>query len=207
MQTCTLPARPRPSAKACRSLNLGVAAALAATALALCSTVGVGANVIRATGHAPSHVTQPGGPPHVTVLANGVPMQRDAKCPIKFNQGCYTVSASTGLVIDWCVSSGSASCNLTSQYSFNSTVCLAKSFACGRPTGKMTGAFSGPFQCSPSIGLCEGGTSGSYEVDTITPRPGLRQTRKYLYEQDARICPISNPGNCSDAFLGFNVGP
>ncbi len=207
MQTCALPARPRPSAKASRGLNLGVAAAVAATTLALCTTVGAGANVIRATGHAPSHVIQPGGPPHVTLLAVGGPAQRDPKCPMKFTQDCYTVSASTGLVIDWCVSSGPKSCDLTGQYSFSSTVCLAKSFACGKPTRQITGAFSGPFQCNPSIGLCEGGTSGSYEVDTITPRPGLRQTRRYRYQQDARICLISNPGDCSDAFLGFNVGP
>jgi hypothetical protein len=71
----------------------------------------------------------------------------------------------------------------------------------------MTGAFSGPFQCNPNVGLCEGGTSGTYEVDTITPRPGLKQTQRYIYEQDAHLCVISEPSKCNDAYLGFNVGP
>ena len=204
MQNLSVPARPVASAKA--GLTLGFGAAVAATTLALCTTVGAGANVMRAAGHAPTRVTQGAGPLHVMAFANGVPIQRDAKCPAKFTQGCYTVSASAGLVIDWCISTASAPCSLTNSYAFSSILCSAKSFICGKPTRKMSGAFSGPFQCNPNIGLCEGGVSGSYEVDTITPRPGLRQTRKYLYEQDAHICLISEPSYCYDSYLGFNVG-
>jgi hypothetical protein len=45
---------------------------------------------------------------------------------------------------------------------------------------------------------------GTFELDTITPGPGLEQTNAYKYKQDSHICLGSK---CADAYLGLNVGP
>jgi hypothetical protein len=76
---------------------------------------------------------------------------------------------------------------------------LAKGATCKKPIKQLTAAWSGPFKCK-----AKDKCTGTYELDTISPGPGLKQTKSYLYKQDIHICASAS---CEDAYVGLNVGP
>jgi hypothetical protein len=129
----------------------------------------------------------------------------NVKCPKRFST-CYTVSEANGLKVPWCYGPKSDPCSKSNvkvwdhkAITWSGVVCLAKGNTCPEPIAQMTAKWTGPFKCKGSAYTCK----GTYEVDTITPGPGLHETAQYLYKQDARVCVGSS---CEDLLIGLNVG-
>jgi hypothetical protein len=62
----------------------------------------------------------------------------------------------------------------------------------------MSAAWTGPFDCTSST--C--GSSGTYELDTITNGKKLAEVKGYKYSQELCI-----DSSCGSYYLGLNVGP
>jgi hypothetical protein len=118
----------------------------------------------------------------------------------KFPTGCYTVSLKSGLKVAWCDGPASDRCLYTVNYKWRGNVCRSNAEVCN-PIKQMTTAWKGPYECVPSV--CGSGVGGAYELDTITPGEGLKQTKRYVYKQDIQYCAGSS---CEDATIGLNVG-
>ena len=126
----------------------------------------------------------------------------NATCPTKYII-CYTVSQKSGLVVDWCYGSASQPCSQTSQYVWSGNVCRVKTPSPCGPIGSMRAKWTGPFACKASIGVCKGGTTGTYVVDTIKTaklKPP-KQTMQYAYKQDIIL------SGTLGGDMGLNVGP
>src|SRR5579883_2214809 len=93
----------------------------------------------------------------------------------------------------WCAKSDAG------KVKWSGVVCLAKGPTCKGPIKVLTAKWSGPFKCKASD-KCK----GTFELDTIKPGPGLKETSKYLYKQDIHIC---KGASCQDAYIGLDVGP
>ena len=121
-------------------------------------------------------------------------------CPKRFLD-CDTVSAKHGALLIWCYGPSSDPCSDSDagDVTWSGVVCLAKGATCKKPIKQLTAAWSGPFKCK-----AKDKCTGTYELDTITPGPGLKQTKSYLYKQDIHICASAS---CEDAYVGLNVGP
>jgi hypothetical protein len=130
---------------------------------------------------------------HIVILKS----RPNVSCPKRFTLGCDTVSLSTGLQITVCY--GPCSQSNAKLVTWSGFVCMAKGLTCPNPIKQLTGAWTGPFKCKPKD-QCK----GTYELDTITPGPGLKQTQAYKYKQDSHVCLGSK---CEDAYIGLNVGP
>jgi hypothetical protein len=130
--------------------------------------------------------------PHIAVQ-NG---QSNVTCPKRY-LACVTVSQSTGAQIIFCY--GPCTKSRAGDVTWSGIVCGAKGATCKKPIKQLTGTWTGPFKCRPKD-QCK----GTFELDTITPGPGLEQTKAYKYKQDSHICLGSK---CADAYLGLNVGP
>ncbi len=125
--------------------------------------------------------------------------QPNVKCPTKYLD-CDTVSKKNGLVLNWCIGPSTNPCSKSSagNYTWSGVVCDAKGKTCKKPIKQLTAAWTGPFKCKKKD-KCK----GTYEVDTITPGPGLKVTTKYAYKQDVHVCASSG---CQDVYIGLNVG-
>jgi hypothetical protein len=125
--------------------------------------------------------------------------QPTASCPSQFTAGCTTVSQKNGAVLRWCIGKGSNPCSKSqaAKYSWSGVVCDAKGKTCKKPIKQLTAKWSGPFKCKKKDNC-----KGTYELDTLTPGPGLKATKKYVYKQDVHICAGKN---CKDYYLGINV--
>lgn len=123
--------------------------------------------------------------------------QPNAGCPSHFVE-CHTVSKSKGLELGWCYGPKSDPCSNSNvkKVHWSGIVCLAAGKSCPNPIKELTGKMTGPYKCKPS--QC----NGTWELDTITPGPGLKETKQYLYKQDVRIC--RSP--CTHTLVGLNVG-
>ncbi len=117
-------------------------------------------------------------------------------CPTRFYD-CTTVSLKNGAVIMWCSGTRKKPCKNTNKYIWSGIVCLAKGATCKKPIKQLTAKWSGPFTCKPKD-KCK----GTYVVDTLTPGPGLKVTKKYIYKQEIRMCAGSA---CTHDYSGINV--
>jgi hypothetical protein len=124
----------------------------------------------------------------------------DVTCPKRYLQ-CFTVSKKKGALLDWCYGPPSDPCSKSNarKVTWSGVVCLAKGKTCKKPITPLTAAWTGPFKCQTKD-KCK----GTFELDTITPGPGLKQTQSYAYKQDIHICLGSD---CEDVYVGMNVGP
>ncbi len=127
-------------------------------------------------------------------------LEPDTTCPQRFLD-CATVSKTKGAEIIWCYGPQSDPCSDSNagKVKWSGVVCLAKGPTCKGPIKVLTAKWSGPFKCKASD-KCK----GTFELDTIKPGPGLKQTSKYLYKQDIHIC---KGASCEDAYIGLDVGP
>ncbi len=125
----------------------------------------------------------------------------NAVCPKKY-LGCDTVSLTNGVVVDWCAGNGSDPCSATRTYTWSGNVCKKKTPSPCAAIAAITGKWTGPFACSPSITRC-GTSHGAYVVDTIeasmTKPP--KETAKYAYKQDIKLTGLLV------GELALNVGP
>lgn len=175
-------------------------------ALALFTTIGASGSIARPIGHVqPAHNW---GPSHVTIRSASA--HPNAACPTEFFT-CFTVSAASGLIINWCYGPTSSPCSQTNTVTWSGIVCAEATdtgAACGGTdpdrTEEMRAKWTGPFPCNATV--C-GTNPGTYEVDTIKTEAGVLQNTHYVYEQNLHICLVSNPTSCQDAYIGLNVGP
>jgi hypothetical protein len=133
---------------------------------------------------------------HIAILN----AQPNVTCPKQYLD-CDTVSQKHGALLIWCYGPSSDPCSDSDagEVTWSGVVCLAKGGTCKKPIKQLTAAWSGPFKCKAKD-KCK----GTYELDTISPGPGLKQTKSYLYKQDIHICASAS---CEDAYVGLNVGP
>jgi hypothetical protein len=144
---------------------------------------------------------------NATVSHTGVALERatlmyvspNATCPTKYVD-CETVSKKSGLGLLWCYGPASDPCSHSDagKVKWSGVVCLAPGKSCAKPIKVLTGAMTGPFKCEAKY-KCH----GTWELDTIKPGPGLKETKQYLYKQDVRAC----RGSCQISLVGLNVGP
>jgi hypothetical protein len=127
-----------------------------------------------------------------TVLANAT------KCPKQYIY-CEMVSLKNGLVLMWCDGTKKDPCKDTSDYKWSGYVCDAKTPTCKKPITELTAAWTGPFKCK-----AKDKCTGTYELDTITPGKGLKQSKTYIYKQEIHVCKGTK---CQSAYIGLNVGP
>ncbi|HEY2475960.1 MAG TPA: hypothetical protein VGI19_14315 [Candidatus Cybelea sp.] len=124
-----------------------------------------------------------------------------ASCPTSKFLQCFTVSLKSGLVVDWCDGTKKSPCADTKKFMWSGDVCLTKAKTCN-PIKQMTAAWTGPFKCKASIKVCNGGTKGDYEVDTISiGKTPPKKTSKYIYKQAIDL------NSSLAAYIGLNVGP
>jgi hypothetical protein len=133
-------------------------------------------------------------------IANPV-LELAQKCPERFTH-CITVPRTKSVELIWCYGPESDPCGDSDagKAKWSGVVCLAKGATCKGPIKLLTAKWSGPFKCKSSE------CTGTYELDTITPGAGLKETKTYLYKQDIHLCPKSG-GSCEDEYIGINVGP
>jgi hypothetical protein len=130
-----------------------------------------------------------------------------AKCPMKkFTGGCQKVSKSKGLELGWCYTTHSKKENDACTNSnagaatWTGVICAAKGSTCKKATKVMTAKFTGPYSCKKYKAGCK----GTFELDAISPGPGLKTTPHYLYKQAVKAC--GTPG-CITKYVGLSVGP
>lgn len=129
----------------------------------------------------------------------------DLTCPKQYIV-CYPFSISKGLVVDWCYNVSGGVCNGTSSYKWSGGVCLAGAKVCVAPKGPfiktILAKWTGPFACKPTIGVCKGGSSGTYVIDTL--RKGKTPPKvisKIAYKQDIHLVGAST----FDGYMGLSV--
>ena len=71
---------------------------------------------------------------------------------------------------------------------------LGKGITCKKPIKQLTAKWTDPFKCK---------MQGTYELDTIKPGTGLKETSSYLYKPNIHICAAP----CENVYVGLNVGP
>jgi hypothetical protein len=129
-------------------------------------------------------------------------VQPNGTCPknLKHFNSCYQVSKSKGLELGWCYGPKYDPCSKSDvgKVKWTGVVCLVAGKTCPKPIKELTGKMTGPFKCSKKIG-CD----GTWDLDTITPGAGLKETKQYLYKQDVRSCRTP----CDNSLVGLNVGP
>jgi hypothetical protein len=134
-------------------------------------------------------------------------MQPNVTCPKRFSGGCYTVSKSKSVELGWCYGKKGNECEPSNagDAKWSGLICLAKGKGCPGPIKELTAKWTGPFSCSTYHLKCK----GTFELDTITPGPGLSETKQFLYKQVVRACGSLNGGTptCSVKVVGMNVGP
>ena len=101
----------------------------------------------------------------------------------------------------WCYGPSSSQCSETNMVTWSGVVCDAKGKTCKKPIKQLTAAWTGPFKCKKKDKCA---SKGYYELDTLTPGPGLKVTTKYVYKQDIHYCVSS--ASCGDVYIGLNVG-
>jgi hypothetical protein len=123
----------------------------------------------------------------------------NATCAKKYVD-CETVSKSKGLGLLWCYGPKSDPCSKSDagKVKWTGVVCLAAGETCKNPIKQLTGKMTGPYKCKPSDDC-----HGTWELDTISPGPGLKETKQYIYKQDVRACRTP----CLSSLVGLNVGP
>ncbi|HEY6450499.1 MAG TPA: hypothetical protein VIX60_07460 [Candidatus Cybelea sp.] len=126
--------------------------------------------------------------------------QPNVSCPSKF-YACVTVSQKRGLSLYWCFGPKSDPCSNSdvSKRKWSGLVCAAAGTTCKAPIKQLTAKWSGPFRCGGKFNC-----NGTYELDKLTPGPGLKQTNQYVYKQDVHICAGKK---CQIDLIGLNVGP
>ncbi len=124
--------------------------------------------------------------------------QPNVTCPSRFF-ACVTVSQKHAIELDWCYGPPSDPCSNSNagKPKWTGIVCAAAGNTCKAPIKQLTAKWSGPFKCGK-------GCNGTYEVDKLTPGPGLKQTKQYAYKQDVHICAGKK---CLIDLVGLNVGP
>jgi hypothetical protein len=176
-----------------RSLKWAAPAALVAAVLALSACGGGGMNPTPGAGQS-FGAQRVAGEKHITTQM----VHTNAKCPTLDNLGCFTDSLGAGgLDITWCYGPTSDPCEDTDQISWSGGVVLTKTLH-GVGKSKMKGTWTGPFPCTSST--C--GSSGSYELDTITNGKKLTEVKAYKYSQNVCI-----DSSCGTYYIGLNVGP
>jgi hypothetical protein len=149
----------------------------------------------------------PGSAQNAAVGHTGAALERaalmyvspNATCPARY-VACETVSKKSGLEALWCYGPKSDPCSHSDagKVKWTGVVCLAAGKTCAKPIKELTGTMTGPYKCKPSD-KCH----GTWELDTIKPGPGLKETQQYLYKQDVRACRTP----CINSLVGLNVGP
>lgn len=134
--------------------------------------------------------------PHVAISG----ARPDVTCPARYLD-CGTVSLKHGALFIWCWGPSSNPCSKSDagKVTWSGVVCKAKGKTCKGPITQLTAAWSGPFKCK-SKDKCK----GTFELDTLTPGHGLKQTKYYTYKQDIHVC---SGASCQDVYVGLNVGP
>jgi hypothetical protein len=124
----------------------------------------------------------------------------NATCSSRFTGGCFTVSKSKGLEIGWCFGPKMNPCSKSDAGSvkWSGVVCKAKGKSCPGPIKQMKAKWTGPFKCTAKL-HCK----GTWELDTITPGSGLKETSTYAYKQTIKSC--ASP--CIVKYIGLDVGP
>ena len=132
-----------------------------------------------------------------TAILNAQP---NVSCPSKF-YACVTVSQKHGLELYWCYGPKSDPCSNSNagRPKWSGIVCTAAGTTCKAPIKQLTAKWSGPFRCGSKVNC-----NGTYELDKLTPGPGLKQTKQYAYKQDVHICVGKK---CQIDLIGLNVGP
>ncbi|HEY6450497.1 MAG TPA: hypothetical protein VIX60_07450 [Candidatus Cybelea sp.] len=125
--------------------------------------------------------------------------QPNVTCPKKYD-ACLTVSKKNGLAMGWCYGPGTKPCahSNAGKAKWSGVVCKVKDKTCKKPVKELTAKWSGPFKCKRSD-KCK----GTYELDTFTPGPGLKVTKKYIYKQDIHACVGAK---CEILPIGINIG-
>lgn len=120
-------------------------------------------------------------------------------CPQRYLD-CVTVSKKKGADLIWCYGPSSDPCahSKAGKVKWSGIVCVAKGKTCKKPIKQLTAKWSGPFKCK-----AQDKCTGTFELDTIKPGPGLKETKRYVYKQDIHI----SCSGCADAYVGLNVGP
>jgi hypothetical protein len=126
--------------------------------------------------------------------------QFNPTCPKKYDE-CLTVSKKKGLEMGWCYGPVNDPCahSDAAKAKWSGIVCKAKSKKCSKPIKELTAKWTGPFKCKGKD-ACK----GTYELDTITPGPGLKVSKKYVYKQDIQACVGKK---CQKNLIGINIGP
>lgn len=121
-------------------------------------------------------------------------------CPVRFTGGCGSVSKSEGAEFAACYGPKGRECDPSNagKVKWSGFSCLAKSKTCRKPIKQLTSTWTGPFKCHP-----QDGCRGTFELLTIKPGPGLKETAKYLYMQEEEAC--ASP--CIVKYIGLSVGP
>ncbi len=169
------------------------AALLAAYALSAC-----------AGGNSPTTPSVQGFEPAVSVGADNAAApamailnaKPNVNCPARFYD-CTTVSQKNGAVVMWCSGTRKKPCKETNKYTWSGIVCVANGPTCKKPIKQLTAKWSGPFKCKPKD-KCK----GTYVLDTLTPGPGLKVTKKYIYKEEIRMCAGTA---CTEDYSGINV--
>ena len=125
--------------------------------------------------------------------------QPNVTCPKKYD-ACLTVSKKNGLAMGWCYGPVRKPCahSNAGKAKWSGVVCKVKDKTCKKPVKELTAKWSGPFKCKHSD-KCK----GTYELDTFTPGPGLKVTKKYIYKQDIHACVGAK---CEVLPIGINIG-
>lgn len=175
-------------------------AALAALASAITFSACAGGTLSPATSGSAAGQLAPAGALSSDRLSTLNPMAQalPAACPKEYLY-CEMVSLKNGLVLQWCDGSKKDPCADTGKYKWSGFVCDAKDATCKKPITEPTAAWTGPFKCK-----AKDKCTGTYELDTLTPGKGLKQTKQYLYKQEIQICKGTK---CQHAYIGLNVGP
>jgi hypothetical protein len=123
-----------------------------------------------------------------------------ASCPTSLYLDCVTISKKTGAKLVWCYGPSSNPCGDSDagKAKWSGLACLAKTKACKKPFKPIKTKWTGPFTCKT-----QDKCTGTYELDTLTPGPGLKVTQDYLYKQHIEICPKG--GSCESTYIGINV--
>lgn len=126
--------------------------------------------------------------------------QPNVTCPRRYKD-CVQASKSKSVELLWCYGPVSDPCSRSDagKVKWSGYVCLAKGRTCRKPIKQLTASWSGPFKCKAQY-KCK----GTFELDTLKPGPGLKETKKYLYKQDVHIC---KGASCEDEYIGISVGP
>jgi hypothetical protein len=181
-----------------RSLTPALSVTVAAALLAACSSSNGLPPGGQAFGQMPSAVQHIRG---AQLTSMGSNVQPAATCSTKY-LGCYTVSLSKGLDIDWCYGPKKDPCEDTTDYTWSGNVCTAKSKKCGA-IEQMTAAWSGPYKCTKKIAGCHK-KKGDWEEDKISiGKTPPKKTTQYAYKQEIKVCAGSS---CGTYYIGLNVG-